>query len=318
LITKPGFYSDIPDAEYHGDPCPAPSLSSSIAKILLQQTPGHAWWAHPRLNRSKALEVEESTKAQQAGSVLHKLLLGQGRPVAVLNFDNYRTNAAKTARDKAMAEGALPILAHEMAQAEEVAAGARKQIERTDTAEVLLDGEAEVTGVWQEDNGVWCRMRIDWLPDSAREGGHIIVPDFKTTGKSAHPDKWQKDLFDYGGDIQAAFYERGLRKLVPNIRTVDFRFVVIEQTEPYAVSVCRASNQALEQAHDTVDLAIRTWGELLKRGTNLEAWPFYDTETVSIDPPTWRAAGNELLRMRMGDRIRQWQRPLNPDMTKAA
>ncbi len=122
-------------------------------------------------------------------------------------------------------------------------------------------------------------------------------------------------MFDFGGDIQAAFYERGLRKLIPNVRTVDFRFVVIEQTPPYALSLCRISNEALEYAKDTVGLAIRTWGELLKRGTNLEDWPFYDTETAVIDPPFWRAAGGELLRMRMLNRMAEWQRP---HTTKAA
>jgi hypothetical protein len=309
-ITKPGFYSNIPEAEYHGDPCQAPSLSASVAKILYNETPGHAWWAHPRLNRS--------SKTQNKGTVLHKLILGQGRPLKVLTFKDYRTNDAKAARDKAIAAGETPILEHDMETAEEVAASAKSQIARTDLADIFADGEAEVTMVWQEANGIWCRSRIDWLPAAAHAGGHIIVPDLKTTGQSANPAEWQRTMFDFGGDIQAAFYERGLRKLIPSIRTVDFRFVVIEQTPPYALSLCRVGNEALEQAHDTVDLAIRTWGELLKRGTNLDQWPFYDSETVSIDPPVWRSSGGELLRMRMANRMREWQRPLNPDMTKAA
>lgn len=318
ITLSEGLHRNVPEDVYHGDPCPAPSLSSSVAKILFNETPGHAWWAHPRLNRSKALEVEQATKAQINGTVLHKLILGQGRPVKVLSFKDYRTNDAKAARDKALEAGETPILEHDMEAAEEVASAARRQIARTDLAEIFAEGEAEVTMVWQEDNGVWCRSRIDWLPVSAHQGGHIVVPDLKSTGQSANPAEWQRTMFDFGGDIQAAFYERGLRKLIPNVRTVDFRFVVIEQTPPYAVSLCRVSNEALEQARDTVDLAIKTWGELLKRGTALEHWPFYDSETVSIDPPLWRAAGGELLRMRMGNRIREWQRPLNPDMAQTA
>lgn len=318
MITKPGFYSAIPEAEYHGDPCPAPSLSSSVAKILANQTPGHAWWAHPRLNRSKALEVEKSSKTQLSGTVLHKLILGQGRPIKVLAFKDYRTNDAKAARDKALEAGEVPILEADMEAAEATAKNAKRRIEATDLKDVFADGEAEVTGVWQEDNGIWCRMRLDWLPDAARDGGHIVVPDIKTTGVSAHPAEWQRTMFDFGGDIQAAFYERGLRKLIPNVRSVEFPFVVIEQEEPNAVSLCKVGNEALEQAHDTVALAIQSWGELLKRGTNLEDWPFYDNEIVAIDPPIWRAAAGELLRMRMGNRIREWQRPHNPDMTQAA
>ena len=30
-ISEPGVYT-LPDAAYHGDPCPGPSLSSSVAK----------------------------------------------------------------------------------------------------------------------------------------------------------------------------------------------------------------------------------------------------------------------------------------------
>jgi hypothetical protein len=312
-IDKPGIYVGIPESVYHSDPCPAPSLSNSIAKILYNQTPGHAWWAHPRLNRSKALEIEQSTKTQLTGTVLHALILGQGRPIKVLSHKDYKTNAAKEARDKAIEAGEVPILEHAMIELEATARNARARIAQTDIADLFDEGEAEVTMVWQEDNGVWCRARIDWLPAAARDGGHIIVPDIKTASGSAHPDAWQRTMFDFGADIQAAFYERGLRKLIPNIRSVEFPFVVIEQEEPNAVSVCKASNEALEMAHDVVDLAIRSWGELLKKGTSLEHWPFYDTGIAVIDPPVWRKMAGELLRMRMQDRIAHWQRPLDMD-----
>ena len=318
MITEPGFYTNSPEADYHADPCPAPSLSNSVAKILYEQTPGHAWWAHPKLNRSKALEVEDATATQNTGTVLHKLILGQGRPVKVLAFKDFRTNDAKAARDKALAAGEVPILEHAMAALEATAQNAKARIAQTEIADLFDDGEAEVTMVWREDNGIWCRARIDWLPAAARQGGHIIVPDLKTASGSAHPDQWQRTMFDFGADIQAAFYERGLRKLIPNVRSVTFPFVVIEQKEPNAVSVCSASNEALEHAHGIVDLAIRSWGELLKKGAQLEHWPFYDTDIAVIDPPVWRKMAGELLRMRMANRIREWQRPLNPDMTQPA
>src|SRR5258708_2254328 len=48
-ITAPGIY-DLDDDDYHQDPAPEPSLSSSIVKLLDQQTPAHAYAAHPRLN----------------------------------------------------------------------------------------------------------------------------------------------------------------------------------------------------------------------------------------------------------------------------
>lgn len=320
-ITNPGFHFDVPERVYHGDPLPTPSLSSSVAKTLQNESPGHAWWAHPRLNRAKALEVEKSTKTQGMGTALHRLILGKGRPLKVLNFDDYKTKAAREARDAAEAEGLTPLLAKDMDKANEVAEAAKRQLAHTDVAPLFADdaGDAEVTGAWQEANGIWCRMRIDWLPKIVMEGGHVTVVDLKTTGDSANPSEWSRKMFDFGGDIQTAFYERGLRKLVPSIKTVDFRFVVIEQNAPFAISLCRVGNQALEEARETVDLAVKMWGSCLERGTALEHWPFYDTESTHvIDPPVWRSQGGELLRMRMQNRMAAWQRPHNPDQSQAA
>ena len=49
-IEKPGLYLDVPVDDYFADPLPAPSLTQSIAKIILDHSPLHAWHAHPRLN----------------------------------------------------------------------------------------------------------------------------------------------------------------------------------------------------------------------------------------------------------------------------
>ncbi len=321
MIDKPGLYLDIPEKAYHGGGlCPAPPLSSSIAKVLVNQSPGHAWWEHPDLNKSKALEVEQSTKTQGTGTAVHKLILGKGRPLKVLNFDDYRTNAAKAARDNAIADGATPLLGKEMDKAEEIAEAAKRRIADTSIAHLIgaEKGDAEVTGVWQEANGIWCKMRIDWLPFAAREPGHITVIDIKTTGQSAKAEEWSRTMFEFGGDIQDALYRRGLKALLPDARKIDFVFVVIEQTAPYAVQLCRSSGETKDIAETQVALAIETWGACLKRGTNLENWPFYEGEIASIDPPVWRAMAAEQNRLRMLNRLAEMQRPLNPNTAEAA
>ena len=40
----------IDGGAYHLDPCPEASLSSTLAKTMLAQSPLHAWTASPRLN----------------------------------------------------------------------------------------------------------------------------------------------------------------------------------------------------------------------------------------------------------------------------
>ena len=37
----------IPAADYHADPCEVPSLSASIASLLVNRSPFHAWSAIP-------------------------------------------------------------------------------------------------------------------------------------------------------------------------------------------------------------------------------------------------------------------------------
>ena len=149
-ITKPGLYSDVDEKVYHSDPCPAPALSSSIIKILDKESPGHAWWEHPRLRPGKALELEQSSKTQGMGTVLHKLILGKGRPIKVLNFDDFRTNAAKGARDAAIERGETPILAKKMEDAEAVAEAVRPRLAASRVGHLIGPdlGDAEFTGLW--------------------------------------------------------------------------------------------------------------------------------------------------------------------------
>src|SRR4051812_46738879 len=97
-ITAPGIYLDVAANDYHADPCPAPSLTQSVAKILLAKSPLHAWHAHPRLNPD--YQHNDDTKFD-VGNIAHKMLLGRGKQIEVLEFDDWRTKAAKEAREKA-------------------------------------------------------------------------------------------------------------------------------------------------------------------------------------------------------------------------
>jgi hypothetical protein len=58
-ISRPGIYLDVAANDYHADPCPAPSFTQSIAKVLLEKSPAHARLAHPRLCPPVAADDEE-------------------------------------------------------------------------------------------------------------------------------------------------------------------------------------------------------------------------------------------------------------------
>lgn len=309
MIKESGIYDGVPDTEYHADPVDVPSLSSSICKLLVTRSPLHAWYEHPRLNRAKALEIETPTRAMDIGTAVHATILGQGRGVKEIVADDYRTKAAKDARDAARAAGLVPVLSADMERVTEIATAARDQLAGTELAGIFEAGTAETTLVWRDNGGVWCRARVDWLPASAREGGHITVVDLKTTGGSASPEDWQRTAFDMGYDIQDAFYRRGLAALIPGVRSIRFKFVVLEQDPPYGLTINEFSGQALYEAVELAEAGIRMWGACVRRGE----WPGYPVETSHMDPPKWRSERAEIRKLAMNRRIENWQRPLGTD-----
>lgn len=306
-IDKPDFYPDVPELEYHSDPIgPAPSLSSSIAKVLLDQSPRHAWFQHPRLRPDFDPADKEPTRAMDRGSAAHAWLLQSGSLVRRIHADDYRTKDAKAARDAARAAGEIPLLTDDYDSVEKMVAAGIEQIMDIPDLRPMLDpaGRSELTGVWQE-RDVWCRMRIDRMPDAALTEVFPRVFDLKTSGLSVHPDDFQRHMFDMGYDVSAAFYTRGIRKLLPHIRDLEFVFVAIEQDAPYGLSAMSFGGQALEEAAMKVDLAIETWRHCIT--TN--RWPMYGAGISRIDPPAWRSMAHEMRAMAMRTRLDQWQRP---------
>lgn len=303
MIEAPGIYDGIPESDYHAD-CvgPAPSLSASIAKLLVLKSPRHAWLDHPRLNKAKALEAEKADRKRDVGTATHKLVLGAGKTIRVLNFTDYKSGAAQKARDAALAEGFVPLLTDDYEKADGTAKAIRAELAGTQLDGILDDGEPEVTLVWRDIGGIWCRSRLDFLPNAARKGGFITVPDIKTNG-GADLEKWNRTAFDIGANIQAAFYERGLRALIPGIRDVTFLFAVAEQEEPHGVRVFGIGGEALEKARGYVDIAMKAWAACMAAGS----WPGYPKATTWLDEPVYYAMSMEMRRLIFLDRINRWQ-----------
>ncbi len=264
MISDPGVY-DMKDAEYHADPCPAPSLSSSIAKILLTKTPAHAAHAHPRLN--PAFEREDATKFD-VGSVAHDYTLRGEREFVVVEANDWRTKAAKEARAAALAEGVQPILEPQM---EEV----RKMWDALSEQYTFPPGLPERTLVWQEDD-IWLRCKIDWLPGDAK----LPADEFKTT-TDASPEVWEPQVFRMGYDVQAAFYLRGLERL-GHARPA-FIWIVQETSAPYLVSQAALSPAGIHMAERKVAEAISIW----RRCMQSSEWPGYPKQVAVITPPAW-------------------------------
>lgn len=271
---EPGIHN-IPASKYHADPCPEPSLSNSMI-ALLANSPLHAWTGHRRLNPNYHEPPED--KFDQ-GIAQHSVLLEDGEAIAVLDFNDFRTKAAREARDAARDEGKVPILAKKMSTVRKIAMECRRQIALHEESDMFQNGKAEQALIWRE-QGVWCRARCDWLHDSLDK-----IDDYKTTEGSANPESFSRKIADLGHDTQAAFYLRGLRAITGNEGL--FRFCVQEtKNEPYAISVVACAPDVLNLANAKIDAAIKTWKTCLEK----DEWPGYPAKLCYANLNPWDEA----------------------------
>jgi hypothetical protein len=264
----------IPSDAYHADPAEVPSLSASIASIICSRSPAHARAAHPRLNPEHA-EIQE--ERFDIGKAAHAILLEGQVAVEVIEAPDWRTNAAKDARDQARANGKIPLLAKVMFEVDAMVAAAAVQLAEHGARPTLFtSGKAEQTLVWDEPGGVVCRARLDWLRDDL-----AAIDDLKTTSRSANPEAYSKALFGVGGDIQAAMYIRGVQELEG--RTPDFRWCVIETSPPYALSVIAPGPDVLTIGRKKVEYAIDVWRRCMASGE----WPGYPSQVCFAELPAY-------------------------------
>lgn len=308
-IKSPGVYA-LTDAEYHADPCPEPSLSRSIATILLDQTPRHAWTAHSRLNPTFKRRESETF---DIGTAAHALMLGGEERFVIVEADDWRTKVAKEAREAAYAAGKTPILGRRMGDVRKMVEAGRRQIAALTDEEdrqAFRNGKPEQAIIWQEGE-TWCRIKLDWLPNTL--GRRTVFHDYKTTGESAHPNSFARSAFSNGYDIQDALYLLGIRRVL-GLEEAHFRFIVQESFEPYALSVCELSPAAHGLAIRRTEQAIALWQACVKAGR----WPAYPSRCAYIDAPGWVEKRQEEYDEHYADKptaallktFTDWQRPL--------
>jgi hypothetical protein len=282
--VNPGIFN-LTAENYHADPCPTASLSSSIANILLDQSPLHAWLAHPRLNPNYA---REASARFDLGSAAHMMLLERREDRIVrVQAKDWRTNAAKEARDAAQANGQFAVLEHQYADILAMCTAAQDYLLTTELGDMLATGDPEQSVLWKEPNAsaagshvLWYRCRPDLLSKDRR-----VILDYKSTS-SAAPDFVSKQIGRMGYDLQSEFYTRGLKaiELEPT-----FVFLFQEITPPYACSLISLSNTFREVGKLKVARAMKIWETSITSNT----WPVYTNKILYCEPKPWDAAEME-------------------------
>lgn len=286
-MTLTAHRIDVSEADYHadnlGNPCTTPSLSSSLAKVLLSKSPLHAWHQHPKLGNGKREEKAVFDKGQLA----HKLLLGKGREVVVINADDFRTKAAREQRDEAHAANKIPALIGTFENATEAAeAWTRRLADKG----IVLSGESEVQIVYQaltNRGPIWVRIMVDHI---IREPRRLIAWDFKTT-QSAHPAACVRSIINYRYDVQQAAYVQGLGLWAPECREIEFGFLFGELAAPYDITPGRLDDTLRERGEEGWTRAVVDFGDNL---ASSQEWPGYTPGIVTFEAPGWMVNETEI------------------------
>lgn len=293
-ITQPGFYPDMSADDYHADCCPDPSLTQSVAKVLLDRSPLHAWASHPRLN--PAFERHDPSRFDLA-NVAHKLLLGRGKDVVVIDAPDWRSKAAKEERDAALGAGRLPVLPEQHGRALLMVDAALDAISNSGLVlmmpgdDRIVGGSPEMVIAWRDDVAGWCRAMIDWLSDDRR-----LVLDYKTTAASAAPHAIGQKMAADGWCIQAAMHEAGLDVLDPeNAGRRRHIFVCQETTAPYAVTLAQIGEGPMTMGRKQLAAARSMWASCMET----KVWPGYPDDVIMPEYPGW--AENRWLEREVGE-----------------
>lgn len=308
ILDSAGVY-EIDGETYHRDPAPAPSLSSTLAKAMLAQSPLHAWTACPRLN--PAWEPTDK-KTFDIGRAAHSAVLGKGGEYVAIPDGLLASNGAastKAAKEfiaSAREAGMTPLKSSEVDGIEAMREVAHKRL--ADIGVTLDPARSELVALAEID-GIWCRSMLDHVPLDA--GAPIY--DLKTC-ESAAPAACEKSIMNYGYDVQAEHYRQVWKAATGEDRP--FRFIFQEKSAPYEVCVVELGDDSLMMARKKIARAREIWRICLRDNH----WPGYPPGVHRIELSEWfharwleRESADADYKRRTGADIieasRHWQAP---------
>lgn len=247
MLHARGIYADISNAEYHRDP----RLGSTSLKTLATKTPAH--YQHD-------LKNPKTSDAFTLGTAAHSLILeGDTSAFVIVDAANWLTKDAKTAKADALASGKVPLLTKEYQQIQDMC----DSVMSHEGARPLFFGhKAEQSVFWDEDG-----LPLKCRPDAWKTG---LLIDLKTT-INADPNEFGKTAHNFGYHQSAAHYIDGVKAVTGE--ELPFKFVLVEKTAPYLVSVVELDWEAIDIGRQLNDRAKRIYRECVESGN----WPGYPT-----------------------------------------
>lgn len=284
-------HEDMPDAEYHADPCPEPSLSSSMARVLLRHPPAVARHLHPKLGDGAVVKNwDDQTKAKRRGTIMHAMLLCSGPTFAAVKDEegeyalDWRKKVVKANRDEYLANGIFPILQREYDGADEWRRELTPQLE--DRGVYFREGQTEVTilHTYETDLGpIWIRTRLDHVHEY---DGVLYINELKTTD-DASADALARTITGLGYHVQRAAYVMAACRAWPDWDgRIRYRLVFVQLEPVRLVHVTELDCRFVQIGEQLWRQAIGKWAECV----HSNEWPGYGHETTTIEAPDYYAA----------------------------
>lgn len=276
-VQAPGLYPEFADRYFTEQLTPTRCLTQSGIKTLLSETPADYKYG-----------VRKQSSEMGFGAIVHALALGKGARFVVSEYDDYRTKAAREWRDEVVSAGRIPIKPEKYDEAQKIALVIQARIEQA------LGGapyETEVPFFWQEwinysggsvpqgkiePVATWCGGMLDVWCESLS-----IALDPKITGAVPSP---QRAMVNFGWDLQAAWYRRGLERIFPS-RAGHIRFanILVRPVEPFTSRLVTLNEGWRASAEQECQRALRIFQDCQRSGV----WPGYADGIEEMDAPTW-------------------------------
>lgn len=259
---------DLPADAYH---C-TEALGASGAWVLANDCPA-MFHAYSPFNPDRL--PNDSNHAMSIGTALHLAALEPDRldsRCVVVDAEDWRTKAARDAREAAVSAGHVPLLHKDRALVDRLAAALRAN---RDAASLLEGADTEVSYFWDAD-GVPCKARADIVAY-----GGAALADLKASA-NASPGFFQRRAFDAGHFLRAPWYSDGWQ-IANGGACPDYWFIIVAREPPHLVTVARLDTQALEWGRQMIRRALTLFKECRDRGV----WPPYCTEPATLSLPAF-------------------------------
>ena len=259
-----GVYHDLSNEDYHAikEINGKPAVSSSYAKAWHKQTPAHANADRP-FKSNPIFDIGTATH----GWALEGVVPVKGPPTR-------RGNDWKTAQAEAYLAETVALTESDFYRVERMV----EELHNNEHIARFLNHPKKVVeaSIFAEHpSGLVMKCRPDLYVESLG-----IVIDLKTT-VSAEPYAFERQMYNLGYDLQAAWYLKTMQLL--EIPVTRFIFANVEKEEPYATSMVEVGPELMALANETVERVIKEIVEAKKTNTYATGWP----DLHVAQPPAW-------------------------------